>query len=198
MSIEAVAWALNDAPTTSTTDTLVLVGLANHADPDGRHAFPSVDRLASYARLTRRGVQLALRRLEGERIIEPGDQRVAAAYIGRGDRRPTVYDLSLELRRAQPVDNPGDGVHGVRPVRPTGRTSRRHGANVATSRGEPRSPEPSLTVIQPRDARASSSTGQGPGQGPRPPQPPSRPAVSAYDPTEAEERFAELTGEAGG
>jgi hypothetical protein len=45
MSIEAITWALNHAPIpTGRRDAsslaMVLVGLANHADPDGRNAFP--------------------------------------------------------------------------------------------------------------------------------------------------------------
>jgi hypothetical protein len=48
MSIEAVSWALNDAPDFAEEDprqrphlAIVLIGLANHAaDPQGRNAFP--------------------------------------------------------------------------------------------------------------------------------------------------------------
>jgi hypothetical protein len=55
MSIEAINWALNKAPIpTDRKDASslasVLIGLANHADPDGRNAFPSVDRLTRYTR----------------------------------------------------------------------------------------------------------------------------------------------------
>jgi hypothetical protein len=53
VSIEAINWALNKAPIpTDRKDASplpsVLIGLANHADPDGRNAFPSVDRLTRY------------------------------------------------------------------------------------------------------------------------------------------------------
>ncbi len=52
MSIEAISWALNLAPIpTNRRDAsslaIVLVGLANHADPDGRNAFPAVATLVA-------------------------------------------------------------------------------------------------------------------------------------------------------
>ncbi|WP_143193990.1 hypothetical protein [Micromonospora sp. CB01531] len=49
MSIEAVSWALSDAPDVPPSCLAVLIGLANHAHADGRGAFPSQERLAFYA-----------------------------------------------------------------------------------------------------------------------------------------------------
>ncbi|MDQ3576794.1 MAG: hypothetical protein M3443_04160 [Actinomycetota bacterium] len=50
MSIEALNWALTAAPIPTdrkdaSTLAFVLVALANHADPDGGEAFPSVERM---------------------------------------------------------------------------------------------------------------------------------------------------------
>lgn len=64
MSIEAISWALNRAPIPTgrrdaSTLASVLIGLANHADPDGRNAFPSVARLVRYTRLAERTVRSA-------------------------------------------------------------------------------------------------------------------------------------------
>lgn len=69
MSIEAIHWALNAAPIPrdrrdASSLAMVLVGLANHADPDGCNAFPSLARLAGYTRLSERSVRYALRALE--------------------------------------------------------------------------------------------------------------------------------------
>lgn len=69
MSIEAIHWALNAArPPRDRRDAsslaMVLVGLANYADPDGCNAFPSLARLARYTRLSERSVRYALRALE--------------------------------------------------------------------------------------------------------------------------------------
>ena len=53
MSLEAISWALNLAPVPadhgqpSSACKFVLVGLANHAGPDGAGAFPSAATLAA-------------------------------------------------------------------------------------------------------------------------------------------------------
>jgi hypothetical protein len=69
MSIEAISWALRRAPVASKSDLLVLIVLAEHAHADGSNAYPSVATIAALARMTTRGVQLALRRLEGAHLI---------------------------------------------------------------------------------------------------------------------------------
>jgi pyocin large subunit-like protein len=83
VSIEAIWWVLNVAPIPrqrrdASSLAMVLVGLANHADPDGSNAFPSVNTLTTYTRLTRRSVQNALQALEElglDRVIRSGDRR---------------------------------------------------------------------------------------------------------------------------
>jgi hypothetical protein len=69
MSIEAVSWALNDAPDFAEEDprqrphlAIVLIGLANHADPQGRNAFPSIGTLVRYTRLSESTVRRCLQR----------------------------------------------------------------------------------------------------------------------------------------
>jgi hypothetical protein len=56
VSVEAISWALSFAPVPadrggrpSSACKFVLVGLANHAGPDGTAAFPSVATLVRYA-----------------------------------------------------------------------------------------------------------------------------------------------------
>ena len=70
MSVEAITWALNLAPVPADVHgkpnsacAFVLVGLANHADPDGTAAFPSVPTLVRYTRLSERTIRTALDRL---------------------------------------------------------------------------------------------------------------------------------------
>jgi hypothetical protein len=114
VSIEAINWALNKAPIpTDRKDASslasVLIGLANHADPDGRNAFPSVDRLTRYTRLSERTVRTSLDRLEELKLITPASQTVVAAHVPRGDRRPKNWNLALH--RVQPP-HPAD-QHGV-------------------------------------------------------------------------------------
>ncbi len=105
MSVEAITWALNLAPVPwdkgkpNSACAFVLVGLANHADPDGTGAFPSVRTLARYTRLSERTVRTALDRLEEEDVIRPTDPELIAARIKRADRRPHGYDLDMSLVR---------------------------------------------------------------------------------------------------
>ncbi len=106
MSVEAVSWALNLAPVPadrgsrpSSACKFVLVGLANHAGPDGTGAFPSVATLVRYTGLSERTVRTCLDRLAAVGIIAPCDPDVVAARIKRADRRPQGWDLNLSLVR---------------------------------------------------------------------------------------------------
>ena len=106
MSVEAISWALNLAPVPadrggqpSSACKFVLVGLANHAGPDGTGAFPSVATLVRYTGLSERTVRTCLDRLEAEGIIRPCDPDIVAARIKRADRRPQGWDLDLTLIR---------------------------------------------------------------------------------------------------
>jgi hypothetical protein len=106
VSVEAISWALNLAPVPadrggqpSSACKFVLVGLANHAGPDGTGAFPSVARLVRYTGLSERTVRTCLDRLAAEGIISPCDPGIVAARIKRADRRPQGWDLDLSLVR---------------------------------------------------------------------------------------------------
>lgn len=138
MSIEALNWALNTAPVSSSTDAFVLVALANHAGPDGRDAFPSIARIRTYTRLSERAVRMALRRLEEGGLIVREGTAVRDAKIARADQRPTAYRLLL------------DGGQQMPPVARTGGISRPNGGHVVPERGAPRAPEPSFNQSQPR------------------------------------------------
>jgi Helix-turn-helix domain len=106
VSVEAISWALNLAPVPadrggqpSSACKFVLVGLANHAGPDGTGAFPSVATLVRYTGLAERTVRTCLHRLAAEGIIAPCDPDIVAARIKRADRRPQGWDLNLSLVR---------------------------------------------------------------------------------------------------
>lgn len=106
VSIEAISWALNLAPVPvdrggrpSSACRFVLVGLANHAGPDGTGAFPSVATLVRYTGLSERTVRTCLDRLEAKGIITTCDPDIVAARIKRADRRPKGWDLDLSLAR---------------------------------------------------------------------------------------------------
>lgn len=102
MSVEAITWALNRAPVDEPSAAFVLVGLANHADPDGRGAFPSVARLEEYTHLSERTIREQIDILEAAGIIRPCDPEIVAAYIKRADRRPQGWDLDMSLDRSNP------------------------------------------------------------------------------------------------
>ncbi|WP_051791588.1 helix-turn-helix domain-containing protein [Amycolatopsis jejuensis] len=100
MSIEAINWALKHAHIPhhrrdASSLAVVLIGLANHADPDGHNAFPSLATLTAYTRLTERSVRYALRHLQQLGLITPADPRIVAAHVHRADRRPNGYDLTM-------------------------------------------------------------------------------------------------------
>jgi hypothetical protein len=106
VSVEAISWALNLAPVPGDRGgkpnpacKAVLIGLANHAAPDGKEAFPSVRTLVRYTCLSERTVQTALDRLEAGGIIRPCDPAIVAAKIKRADRGPQGWDLAMHLVR---------------------------------------------------------------------------------------------------
>jgi len=119
VSIEAINWALTTAAIPSgrrdaSSLAVVLVGLANHADPDGRNAFPSLGTLVRYTRLSERSVRYALRALQELDLIRPSDPEIVAAYVKRADRRPNGYDLVVHSTQP-PVDNAVDEGRSVPP-----------------------------------------------------------------------------------
>lgn len=122
MSVEATTWALRQQALKS-TQKLLLIGLANHATPEGEHARPAVTTLAAYASVTERNARSGLRKLEADGWIE----RTGVYYVnGRKDRAVYIYRLLYER---------GDAF--VLPWEPRGDAGVIHG-------GTPASPEPSL------------------------------------------------------
>ena len=96
MSWEATTWVLEHSTTTGNAK-VILIGLANHAHPDGTHAFPTVETLQRYAGgekpLDRRTVQRRLRELERDRHIErtgigPNGQAMWRVRMGAAECRP--------------------------------------------------------------------------------------------------------------
>lgn len=174
MSVEAYTWALNLAPVPmdasdrvrkgretppppkpNSACAFVLVGLANHADPDGTNAFPGVDTLVRYTRLSERTVRTALDRLEAEGIIRPSDPEILAAKIKRGDRRPNGYDLNFDMMRndltGAELDKIGKDNPWLRPWIEQNRRSQML-SNAPDSRG---------AATAPRDERGAATAGNG-------------------------------------
>lgn len=144
MSSVTLAWALTDEGLYDLPSPIrfVLVALCDHANPDGRNAFPSVDRLCKMTGLSPRTVQNALRSLEERGLIEPGDDGIVAAHIKRGDRRPRNYTVRMDRARSgaqemHPVDSDpqNNGAHEMHPVDA-------HGVQDMHERGAGDAPEP--------------------------------------------------------
>lgn len=164
-----MAWAM-DVPldcVESATARHVLLVLANYADVQGCHAFPSASTLARQTGLTVRGVRMQLATLLEVGAIKRGNQAIVAAHIEQADRRPVVYDLCIT------------GVNAVHPV-PAGGTSRPSGVNLTTQRGEQGSPKPPFIhprTTAPAGARAGNKFPEG--QEPSGKQPPAAEVIAA-------------------
>lgn len=163
MSVEAMTWALTEAPGVPSSCVAVLIGLANHADPEGRNAYPSKATLAGYARKTTKQVSRDLDMLVERGVIRVGNQSTAAHL--RADRRPVVYDLALPTggRQCPPVTRSREDISvpsrrsrggvNVPPVVSDSAT----GGHTGSNGGTPTSPEPSLNqelTTQPDKAAA--------------------------------------------
>jgi hypothetical protein len=75
------------------TDLLMLVKIADLADDDGRNAWPEVPRLMKYCRMSERGVEYTLQRLEqqGELLIEHNDAGREIVLRGGRTFRPKWF-----------------------------------------------------------------------------------------------------------
>ena len=71
MSVQAMSWVIEKSVQKG-SNLLVLLMIANHAHTDGRGAYPSIETLARESRLTGRGVQYILAKLESsdELVVE--------------------------------------------------------------------------------------------------------------------------------
>ena len=101
MSLKAMLWALNEAPWESATEALVLISLADYAgsgDSPWVGACPSHKTIAEAAQVSSRTVRRCLNDLESRGVIVRGDQSVTENF--RPDRRPVVWNLNGQLKRA--------------------------------------------------------------------------------------------------
>jgi hypothetical protein len=143
LSIQALAWVLDETPDLPPNLFGVLCGLANHADADGRGAYPSVDRLAFYSRKSRRQVQTDLAKLRELRLITEGDQRLVAHIDPR--YRPIVYDLALDRRRPRYVKSTtAPEQEPTAPGKPRDEVEHDQGCGAASPGVKPASPKPSF------------------------------------------------------
>lgn len=164
MSVEAVTWALS-VPIGGNAK-VVLIGLANHAWPDGTESYPALDRLATYAHCDRSTARRNVRKL------------VAAGWIdedGKGPKGTMKYRLRVDRVGGSQNATPETGDGGVALATRGGGTGDAGGVAFTASGGgiamppEP-SLEPSLEPSMNRPARAHTrEAGDDPRQDPRVP-----------------------------
>lgn len=74
----------------------VLAVLAEYANADGLHAYPSMETIAKEARLSARQVARALKSLEDTGFIVRGNQKLVSLARGfNAHHRPVVYDIPM-------------------------------------------------------------------------------------------------------
>ena len=147
-----MAWVLEHEATTTGTDRLVLLALANHANDNGE-AWPSIDTIAREAGVQRRQtVKDALARLVAAGLIER-EINGAPDHRLRADRRPNLYRLT-GARLTAPRGgtgareaSPGDEPTGARFTASRGHASRSNGGtgNEPLTVTEPSSEPPPPT-----------------------------------------------------
>ncbi len=137
MSVEAFTWALR-VPVGG-NQKVILLGLANHAHPDGGEAYPALDTLAEYAHCDRSTARRNVRKLIELGWIEED---------GRGPRGQIKYRLAMS---DQPlIAARGGNTPPVAPMPPGGGIS--HLPGVAPVPPEP-SKEPSKEAVDSSSAR---------------------------------------------
>lgn len=141
MSAHVIGWLYNTAPDGVTgVEMAIAQCLANHAQDDGRNAFPAISRMAQETRFAERTVRHALRALEAKGVVavqHPATNRRSTTYWFPG------YVVTCVIPRDVPR---GAGDAAQEHAREASDASR--GARGAV-RGARDAPYPSLTVKEP-------------------------------------------------
>lgn len=154
-----MVWALTKAPVADPVARLVLVGLGNHADPDGRGARPAQATLARYVGVSTRTVRTKLRLLEDLGLVHPGDQDMVAHL--RADRRPVVFDLALDVvaERAETASGRASTGGNRRHNDRKSTTARPEDDDRTTGNGLPTEPSMNLSTEPSMNTPACASAG---------------------------------------
>lgn len=112
MSVQVMAWVLEEEKRTTGTERLVLLSLANHAN-NGWQCWPSVPRIAREANVSERAVQRAMVRLRELGIVQvirngAPDKRIPE------DRRPNLYVIHRGDAAVTSRGDAGDTPNGLR------------------------------------------------------------------------------------
>ena len=95
MSVRVMAWVWDqDLPT---SQKMLLLAIADHADDDGDNAWPSKARLAKKVGLSENRIRQMLRRLEADGWITT-DRQQGGTHRTPSDRRPNLYRVVMDER----------------------------------------------------------------------------------------------------
>lgn len=111
MSLQAMTWAMDQAPVTDKAARLVLIYMADVSDKQGRHSYQSVGTLCKRSRYSEATVRRAIGKLRSSGLIREGDQS-RAGHLPNG-QRPVVYDLCMSLTWEDPMDGTPSDMTGV-------------------------------------------------------------------------------------
>lgn len=92
MSVQALGALLGAPVELEDGPYLVLLSIANHADPDGANAWPSLATIGREANRHPRTVRRIVHELEAAGVLEVGRQR-GGHLDTRSDRRPNLYRI---------------------------------------------------------------------------------------------------------
>lgn len=150
MSVKLISWAWENGPKDG-VDLLVLLALADFADDAGR-CYPSVKTIAEKARMTERGAQKVIRRLESAGWI--------AISTGNGRHGCNRYQINHKKGEQGSGFNAEITPNTVHPEHGSPRTTEQKPRTRVQETLNGGSPEPSGTVInrqqQPREEVPSS------------------------------------------
>lgn len=96
MSVQAMTWVLDSVRGFKPAERLVLLSIANHADPHGKNAWPSIKTIADEADMSVASVYRALESLAGTGILLVTKHAGGSAGL-RDTWRPNLYELNYEV-----------------------------------------------------------------------------------------------------
>ena len=106
-----------------TTEKMVLLVIADHANEDGTEAWPSQATIAAKCSITVRTVQRSVNTLVKHKYIFL-EKRAGGSLNCREDRRPNKYTINLKRLRGDNMTGRQDDANEVTMTPPTGRQSR--------------------------------------------------------------------------
>lgn len=129
MSSEASAWVFQRSKHSGGA-LLVFLSIANHCHPDGTGAWPSLDTLAAYSRMSKRGIQYIIERLEesGElKVVRTKRKGVSEVWTGRNEYIiPGVVEDGFYATR-KPFEEDGSSIFPDAKIAPRNRVGRKSG-----------------------------------------------------------------------